>query len=104
MHHHRQFAFVLLAFWLSAGPSFAQHAQEQAKFVVLEGLGDRHHEITTAAPQSQRFFDQGLRLLYGFNHNEAIRAVPCRRGRRSVLRHGPMGNRLRAGTELQPGL
>jgi len=54
----------------------AQHGQqdERAKFAVIEGLGDHHHEITSAAPQSQRFFDQGLRLLFAFNHSEAIRA------------------------------
>jgi tetratricopeptide (TPR) repeat protein len=41
---------------------------------VLEGLGDEHLEITTSDPQAQRFFDQGLRLTYGFNHSEALRA------------------------------
>ena len=41
---------------------------------VLEGLGDEHLEITTSDPEAQRFFDQGLRLTYGFNHSEALRA------------------------------
>jgi tetratricopeptide (TPR) repeat protein len=41
---------------------------------VLEGLGDLHHEVTTASPRAQLFFDQGLRLTYGFNHQEALRA------------------------------
>ena len=41
---------------------------------VLEGLGDHHFEVTTNVPASQRFFDQGLRLTYGFNHSEALRA------------------------------
>ena len=41
---------------------------------VLEGLGDHHYEVTTSSPQSQRFFDQGLRLTYAFNHSEALRA------------------------------
>jgi tetratricopeptide (TPR) repeat protein len=30
-----------------------------------------HHEVT-ATPVAQRYFDQGLRLMYGFNHEEAI--------------------------------
>ena len=55
-------------------PLAAQHAEKKEKFVLLEGLGDHHHKITTAAFQSQAFFNQGLRLLYAFNHNEAIRA------------------------------
>ena len=30
--------------------------------------------VTTAVPRAQRFFDQGLRLLYAFNHEESRRA------------------------------
>src|SRR5690242_5790376 len=41
---------------------------------VLEGYGDHHHPITTANPQTQAYFDQGVRLLFGFNHAEAIRS------------------------------
>jgi len=40
----------------------------------LEGLGDHHFEVTTDDPRSQQFFDQGLKLTYGFNHSEALRA------------------------------
>ena len=40
----------------------------------LEGLGDYHCAITTAVPEAQAFFDQGIRLYYGFNHLEAYRA------------------------------
>lgn len=41
---------------------------------TLEGLGDLHYAITTSSDAAQRFFDQGLRLVYAFNHAEAIRA------------------------------
>ena len=41
---------------------------------TLEGLGDLHYAITTSSDGAQRFFDQGLRLVYAFNHAEAIRA------------------------------
>lgn len=40
----------------------------------LEGLGDHHFPVTTQVPESQVFFDQGLRLTYAFNHSEALRA------------------------------
>ena len=40
----------------------------------LQGLGDYHFAVTTKNAESQRFFDQGLRLTYGFNHSEALRA------------------------------
>src|SRR6266705_2685161 len=37
-------------------------------------LGDHHVPITTRVSLAQQYFDQGLRLLYGFNHGEAIRS------------------------------
>jgi tetratricopeptide (TPR) repeat protein len=40
----------------------------------LKGLGDYHFTVTTHNPESQRFFNQGLRLTYAFNHSEALRA------------------------------
>jgi pimeloyl-ACP methyl ester carboxylesterase len=40
----------------------------------LSGLGTLHVPVTTAVPRAQLFFDQGMRLLYAFNHAEAIRA------------------------------
>jgi tetratricopeptide (TPR) repeat protein len=41
---------------------------------VFSGLGDHHHAITTKVAETQKFFDQGVRLLFGFNHAEAIRS------------------------------
>ena len=41
---------------------------------VFTGLGDHHHQITTKVEETQKFFDQGVRLLFGFNHAEAIRS------------------------------
>ena len=40
----------------------------------LKGLGDLHVPVTTSVPRAQRFFDQGVRLLYAFNHQESLRA------------------------------
>ncbi len=40
----------------------------------LDGLGDLHHPVTTKSKDAQRYFDQGLTLLFGFNHREAIRS------------------------------
>jgi tetratricopeptide (TPR) repeat protein len=37
-------------------------------------LGKLHVPITTASPKAQAFFDQGMRLTFGFNHAEAARA------------------------------
>ncbi len=41
---------------------------------LLEGLGEHHHPVTTESDRAQIFFDQGLKLTYGFNHLEALRA------------------------------
>jgi tetratricopeptide (TPR) repeat protein len=41
---------------------------------LWDNLGTLHYPITTANPQAQQYFDQGLRLAYGFNHAEARRA------------------------------
>src|SRR5262249_33614192 len=38
------------------------------------GLGSIAYKITTANEQAQTYFDQGLRLAYAFNHDEARRA------------------------------
>lgn len=38
------------------------------------GFDGHHRAITTASPDAQAWFDQGLQLLYGFNHDEAIRS------------------------------
>ena len=35
-------------------------------------LGGYHYRITTKSKQAQQFFDQGLALYYGFNHDAAI--------------------------------
>lgn len=41
---------------------------------LFEGLGQRSIAITTNSPLAQRYFDQGLRFNYAFNHAEALRA------------------------------
>jgi tetratricopeptide (TPR) repeat protein len=41
---------------------------------LVPGLATYHFEITTDSPEAQKWFDQGLVLLYGFNHGEAIRS------------------------------
>ncbi|MEY2540226.1 MAG: hypothetical protein QOG67_3966 [Verrucomicrobiota bacterium] len=40
---------------------------------LMAGLGKVHHPVSTKIQQAQRFFDQGLALVYGFNHEEAQR-------------------------------
>jgi len=41
---------------------------------LLGNLGAVHRTVTTRSPEAQQFFDQGLALTYGFNHDEAARS------------------------------
>lgn len=41
---------------------------------LLNGMGDWQHAVTTRDRKAQRYFDQGMALLFGFNHKEAIRS------------------------------
>jgi tetratricopeptide (TPR) repeat protein len=41
---------------------------------VFQGLGAHKHPISTKNLEAQTFFDQGVNLLFGFNHAEAIRS------------------------------
>jgi hypothetical protein len=41
---------------------------------LFDGLGNFHRGITTQFPEAQVYFDQGMRLLWAFNHDEASRS------------------------------
>lgn len=41
---------------------------------LMPGIGSTTMQITTSNPQAQAYFNQGLRMLHGFNHAEATRA------------------------------
>lgn len=41
---------------------------------LMPGMGNHHHAIATSSPEAQRFFDQDMSLVFGFNHEEAVRS------------------------------
>src|SRR6267142_2218394 len=60
-------------------PAFAQEhehavAAKNKTATLMAGLGDWRHPVSTTNAQAQAFFDQGLRLIYAFNHDEAERS------------------------------
>ncbi len=66
-------ALAVLAF--SAALSAAgDTAPASATVPLFDNLGTYHHTVTTSSPRAQQYFDQGLRLIYAFNHDEARRA------------------------------
>src|SRR5438093_10416208 len=67
---------VTLLFVVAAIPSSAaqhQPADTATRPELDPKLGSYQYAITTSNPEAQRFFNQGLTLLYGFNHDEAAR-------------------------------
>src|SRR6202163_3734802 len=70
------FPFLLHVLWLGGAITAQEHAPHtQSKpATLMSGLGDLHHPVSTKNPQAQQFFDQGLRLIYAFNHDEAARS------------------------------
>ena len=49
-------------------PQWADGAQ------LFEGLGDFHRTVSTQSAEAQAYFDQGMRFLWAFNHDEATRS------------------------------
>src|SRR5947209_6496435 len=57
-----------LAISVSAAPAKTNPASSPK---LISGLGDVHHPVSTKNSQAQQFFDQGLKLVFGFTHDEA---------------------------------
>jgi tetratricopeptide (TPR) repeat protein len=68
--------FLLLCFaWSEL--LFAQHGSPRPGKTAdlnLTAVGRQHHPIHTKSSEAQEYFDQGMTLIYGFNHEEAARA------------------------------
>lgn len=60
--------------WCGSALPFDLLDSALAKPKLLAGLGNLHYPITTTSLDAQKFFEQGLRLVYAFNHWEAIQA------------------------------
>ena len=81
MTRHRWIACLALPFTVVACSTQPPHGEmghgqpaADARPVLYDSLGNYSYRITTASPDAQRWFDQGLRLVYGFNHHEAQKA------------------------------
>jgi tetratricopeptide (TPR) repeat protein len=73
----KKFGFALLVVCLCALVAAQEHAADSAAAkpaTMMTGLGNLHHPVATKNAQAQQFFDQGLRLIYAFNHDEAARS------------------------------
>jgi tetratricopeptide (TPR) repeat protein len=73
----RKFVGFLLLCFAFRELAFAQHGGPRpggAADLSLTAVGRQHHPVHTKTRQAQEYFDQGITLVYGFNHEEAARA------------------------------
>jgi tetratricopeptide (TPR) repeat protein len=66
--------FTLVFWFLAVCTQWAQGATDPKPVSLMAGLSALHHPVSTSKPEAQQFFDQGLRLVYAFNHEEAARS------------------------------
>ncbi|MCU0974750.1 MAG: hypothetical protein MUC71_00360 [Steroidobacteraceae bacterium] len=82
---NRTTVVVLAAIAIVAGLAYARLGRDDASAeptlleppvgaTLLEGLGDYQFPVTTSKPEAQRWFNQGLMLTFGFNHDAAERS------------------------------
>jgi tetratricopeptide (TPR) repeat protein len=70
----KRLVIVSLLLWpMAALPQTRVPAPEKPA-VLMTGYGDLHHPVSTQNAEAQQFFDQGLRLIYAFNHEEGERS------------------------------
>lgn len=71
---------LMVAALVLAAPALARAQHEHGAMATTSGrpplynLGTWSHKVTTSSPLAQKYFDQGLKFGYGFNHAEAARA------------------------------
>jgi len=63
---------ALLPLWAACGDPGSIKPDSETRAVLVEGSGTYSREISTQNPQAQAFFDQGLRLAWGFYFPESI--------------------------------
>src|SRR5262245_37243318 len=78
MNIRRISVFLLVLFCVSCGPKPESNKTAstggQPSTPLFDNLGSHHHVVTTSNETAHKYFDQGLRFIYGFNHDEAERS------------------------------
>lgn len=64
---------VLLVGSLAGGHNVAA-AETLKPIALLRGMGRLQHPVSTTNQLAQKYFDQGLTFIFGFNHDAAIRS------------------------------
>ena len=56
------------------GPSIDTSIMNKGDAPIFSGMGNLHFPVTTSSARVQQYFNQGLSLMYAFNHGEAGRS------------------------------
>ena len=67
-------ALMVLGAFSCAAPEKRESKAPIISEPLFDNLGSLHHPITTKEQLAQQYFDQGMRLVFAFNHEEAIRS------------------------------
>lgn len=98
---------TLIYLMLAAAPVFAQHARTDpppGSAVFFETLGSHHRTVRAASQRAEAFFDQGLRLFYAFNLEEAVRSFEEASRADPACAMAPWGKALALGPNINwPG-
>jgi tetratricopeptide (TPR) repeat protein len=65
---------LLMVLTLISSAALSQSAPASQPPTLVEGIGNAHHPVSTQNADAQKFFDQGFRYIFAFNHAEAERS------------------------------
>lgn len=71
---HFTFTASLVALLLPAARAQPPVDPPSSSVPLYQGLGPHTRKVSTASPEAQAYFNQGLNFLFAFNHNEAARS------------------------------
>jgi len=109
---NRPLPFLLLLVLAAPVPAHAHHDKKQAHDMgtaaapraaavpLYTDLGSWHHAVSTKSQRAQKYFDQGLRMVYAFNHEEAIAAFAEAERLDSTCAMAPWGIALASGPNI----
>jgi tetratricopeptide (TPR) repeat protein len=70
----RSIAALALTLGLTVSATLPAQDVKARSVPLFTNLGDLHHQISSSVPEAQKYFNQGMRLVFAFNHGEAVRA------------------------------
>ena len=95
----KQVVLVMLAV-LCALPALAHDAASAHRVGLEPGLGPLHHPVSTRNRPAQAYFDQGLKLVFAFNHEAAIQSFERAAALDPELAMAPWGVALALGPNI----